>query len=861
MASFDIAASSQAQRRPARIPLLLRLAWRDFRGGLTGFGIFLACLALGLAAIVGVGSISRALSDGLAEKGRVILGGDVSLALVQREAKEAETNFLAAHGELSHVAMMRAMARKRIGEAALVEIKAVDSAYPTEGDVGLEPALPIADLLGARDGVYGIAADAAILAKLDVKLGDRLEIGTQRFELRAILRSEPDTLAAGLGFGPRVLMSEEGLRATELLQPGALVKWMYRLRLGNGPVASDAEVTDFVDAARATWPDSGFEIHTRSNVSPRFSRDLQRFTQFLTLVGLTALVIGGVAIANAVQAFVARKKPVIATMKALGATGTFVSLLLLVEVLCVALLGMAFGVIVGAALPYLAAHFATILPFPLAPAIYPREIAAGVLYGLLTVLVFSLAPLGRAHDVPVSALFRDNVAPQPIWPRRRYLIAVSAVALLLVGAILLFSADRRLTLIYIGACLAGFTLLRLAASGLMAAAKRVPRLDWLALRLAVANFHRPGAVTPAVLLSLGLGLTLLVALALIDGNLRHALDRNRQDETPSFFFLGINHDEAAAFQAFVEAETNGVIDLVPMLRGRIIALKGVRVEDVHVKESAQWALDGDRGITIAASPPAGSKVVAGAWWPQDYQGPSLVSMEREVADGLGLSLGDEISVNVLGRTIVAKLANLREVDWRKFGITFVMIFSPATFTGAPFTELATVTLPKGAPVDQDLPLLRAVAKAYPSVVSLRVKDALDAIKDVINRLAIAVRATAGVAVTAATLVLGGALAAGQETRLYEAVVLKTLGATRRQLLLAFVCEFGLLGLAAGLFGILAGSLAAYGVVRFVFDLDFVWFWRLAFTAAAGATAFAILLGLAATWRVLGRKPAPYLRNL
>ncbi|MGO9682739.1 MAG: ABC transporter permease [Beijerinckiaceae bacterium] len=869
-------APAPAAATQSRLPLLLRLALRDFHGGLSGFWIFLACLALGLAAIVGVGSVSRALSDGLAEKGRMILGGDVSFDLVQREASEAERDFFVSHGALSEIALMRAMARKADGRSGLVEIKAVDQTYPSEGEAQLDPPASMQAMLAEHDGVFGIAADAAIQAKLDLNLGDRVDIGAQAFELRALIESEPDKLAAGIGFGPRVLMSETGLRATHLLQPGALVKWLYRLRLGQGVLVgapvSEAEVDTLVAAARAAFPEAGFEIRTRRNVSPQFSRDLDRFTQFLTLVGLTALVIGGVGIANAVQAFVERKKAAIATMKALGATGTFVTALMLVEVLLAAAIGIAAGLIAGAALPFIAAHpvSASILPFPLAPSIYPREIAAGLLYGFLTVLAFSLGPLGRAHDVPVSALFRDEVAPQRVWPRRRYLLAVAGAALTLACTIILLAGDRRLALIYLAACLGGFALLRLAAFGFMAAARRVPPPPWLELRLAIANFYRPGAVTPAVILSLGLGLTLLVALALIDGNLRHALDRGRSQETPSFFFLGIASDEAEAFRNFVEAgAAGGKVDLVPMLRGRIVALKGQSVDTVRVKDNAAWALRGDRGMTIAADAPPGTKMAEGTWWSADYKGPPIVSMDAEISAGLGLALGDEITVNVLGRNIVTRLVNTRNVDWRSFGINFLMIFPPSTFAGAPFTELATVTFPQtGEAVrgsardsDRDMALLRAVAQKFPSVVSLRVKDALDAIKDGVDRLAIAVRAAAAVALVAATLVLGGALAAGQQTRLYEAVILKTLGATRRRLMGAFVCEFGLLGLATAIFGVLAGSLAAFAIVRFVLNLDFVWFWPLALLAAAGAMAVAILLGLAATWRVLGRKPAPYLRNL
>ena len=316
-----------------------------------------------------------------------------------------------------------------------------------------------------------------------------------------------------------------------------------------------------------------------------------------------------------------------------------------------------------------------------------------------------------------------------------------------------------------------------------------------------------------------------------------------------------------SFRTFVETETGGgKVDLVPMLRGRIVALKGQSVETVRVKDNVAWALLGDRGITTAATLPKDTKLVAGTWWAADYKGAPLVSMDAEIAAGLGLTLGDEITVNVLGRNITARLASTRNVDWRSFGINFIMVFTPATFAGAPLSDLAAVTLPNGSK-DHDLPLLRAVAKKFPAVASLRVKDALDAIKDVVDRLAVAVRAAAAIALVAATLVLGGALAAGQQSRLYDAIVLKTLGATRRRLIVAFICEFGLLGLVTGIFGILAGSVAAYAITRFVLNLAFVWFWSQAFAAAGGAMVAAVVLGLASTWRVLGRKPAPYLRNL
>ena len=851
------------------MPLLIRLALRDLRGGLSGFGIFLACIALGVAAISGVGSVSRSLSDGLAAQGRVILGGDASFDLIQRVADPAELSFLRSRGRLSEVSVLRAMARREGGDAALVELKAVGSGYPEIGTIVLDPVLPISDALAKTDRGFGAVADAALAARLGLKLGDAFRIGETTFRLRATLVQEPDKLAAGIGFGPRVIVSDAALVATGLVQPGSLVRHLYRVALpdiGRHP-AGDASVHALLGDAAKAFPAAGWEARSREKVSPQFSRDIERFTQFLTLVGLTALIIGGAGVANAIRGFVERRRPSIATMKSLGATGSYVFGLMLIEVMMIAALGIVIGLAVGVAMPFaVAAIFNAVLPFPLAPSVYPAQIAAGFLYGAWTALAFSMAPLGRAHDIPVSALFRDQVEPDARRLRPRYLALVTLAGAGLVATILLLSRQQTLALYYMIATAGGFVMLRLVAALLMALARRLPHSQIVALRLAIANIHRPGALTPTVVLSLGLGLALLVALTLIDGNIRNQLHRTAAGETPSFFFLDVQNAQVPAFRSFLEMHaSDGKLEFVPMMRGRITQVGGVPAEAIRPTEKASWVLQGDRGITFAQTVPAGSTITRGQWWPADYAGKPLVSLETEIADGLGLKLGDTIGVNVFGRTITATVASTRKVDWRKFGIDFVLVFSPNTFAGAPYSDLATVTFPtsnaSGSGAPRELKLLREVADAYPSVTSIRVKDALDAVSGVVAQLATAIRGAASVALVASVLVLAGALAAGQEARLYDAVVLKTLGATRARLLAAFVLEYGILGVATAVFGVLAGTAAAWGIVAKVMSLDFTFLWQQALLAAFGALAVTVCLGLAGTWRILGRKPAPYLRNL
>ncbi|MCI0599059.1 MAG: FtsX-like permease family protein [Beijerinckiaceae bacterium] len=850
------------ERQRLRMPLALRLALREFRGGIRGFGIFLGAIALGVAAITGVGSVSLSLNDGLAQQGRAILGGDVSFDIAQRELSTSELDFIKSWGRLSEVAQLRAMARNSEGDASLAEIKAADEVFPlTRGPV-LDPALPLDSVLEERNGAFGIAADAALLGRLGLGLGGRLIIGAAQFEIRAVVIFEPDRLASGIRFGPPALISLKALHASGLLEPGSLVKRHYRVALAGNP-ASDGDVAALVEAAKEKFPEAGWDIRTRTKISPQFSRNLERFTEFLTLVGLTSLIVGGVGVANAIHGFVERKRQTIATLKSVGATGSMVFALMLTQAMLVALTGSALGAAIGAALPYIAASaFGSLIPFPIAPAIYPAAIGKGLFYGLLTALAFSAGPLGHAHDIPVQALFRAGIEPRPDTPRARYIALVLAAALCLVMTIFTFATDRVLVLIYTGATLAAFVLLRGASFLITMGARKVPHARHVAVRLAIGNIHRPGALTPSVVLSLGLGLALLVALTLIEGNIRAELQHSTAGETPSFYFLDVPSAKAESFASFLKSlAPDGETEFVPMLRGRIVKLNGVKASTARPKQSIAWVLEGDRGITFAGSVPDGSSIVSGIWWPKDYAGPPLVSLESEIADGLGLAIGDNVTVNVLGRDITAKMASTRKVNWYTFGINFVLVFSPNTFAGAPFNNLATLTFPGGSDAQREITLVRGTSRSFPSVTIVRVKDALDALNNVVGQLAIAVTGASSVAFLASILVLGGALAAGQNARTHDAVVLKTLGATRPRLLAAYIYEYSLIGVCTALFGVAAGSVAAFAIVRGVMDLEFEWFWRQALMAAAAAVLVTLLLGLLGTWRILGRKPAPYLRDL
>jgi putative ABC transport system permease protein len=859
--------------RYVRLRIALLFAWRELRGGLRGFGVFIACIALGVMAIAGVGSVAASLNDGLASAGRTILGGDLDFSLIQREASPAERGFLDAHGTVSVAATLRAMARipppsppPHAGEggvgAYLIEVKAVDGSYPLVGAVVTDPAMPLSDLFAQNGGAFGAAVDPTLLERLDLKPGDRITIGNITVELRAALKSEPDKIGGNLGLGPRVLMSEAALRATGLLLPGSLVRWQYRLRLP-GNDASDGAVTALEKQVRQDLPDAGWEIRTRSKASPQLERSVDRFTQFLTLVGLTTLLVGGVGVANAVASHLARKRDVIATMKALGATSGDVFAIYCSETLLVSLFATLIGAVIGATLPFgIAWGFGSIIPLPVAPALHPTVLALSIAYGLLTALAFALWPLGRAHDISVTMLFRDQIAAEHNWPRRRYVVATGAIAALLAALGIVTSYDPRVAVYFVIAAAVVFLMLRLIAQFTMWLARRAPRARSTILRLAIGNIHRPGALTPSVVLSLGLGLALLVTVIEIDGNLHREFAAALPEHAPTFFFLDVPAADAGRFDAFVRDTAPGArVEQVPMLRGRIVSANGIKADDLKAAEGSRWVLRGDRGITYARDVPAGSRIVEGQWWDANYSGEPLVSLESRTAHDLGLKIGDTITVNVLGRNFTARIANLRAVEWENLGINFVLVFSPGLFESAPHTDIATLTVADGGTPTEETKIVKALGDKFPAVTAVRVKDALDAVGGLIGNLVLALRGASSITLIAAALVLGGALAASQRFRIYDAVVLKTFGATRPRLTAAYVLEYLLIGLAAVMFGVAAASVAAGLIVTKVMDFPFVFVAGAAVGAALSALMVTVVVGLAGTFSALGRKPAAVLRNL
>ncbi|MHA1112947.1 MAG: ABC transporter permease, partial [Alphaproteobacteria bacterium] len=651
------------------LSLAFTFARRELRGGLRGFAVFIACLFLGVAAIAGVGSMSASIQAAIRADARVLLGGDIALRLTHRTAAPEQLAWLRAAATATAGAEMRAMAADAAGgPRTLVELKAVDGAYPLYGEMRLAPDMGLARALAPRAGVHGAVAEPALAERLGLKPGDRLRIGDAEFELRALIAREPDRGISALTLGPRVMIADAALADTGLIQPGSLVRFRYRLRLPNG-----ADLGAFAAAMTRAFPDAGWRVRRADISAPGLGPVLRQLTLFLTLIGLTALLVGGIGVSNAVRAHLDGRARTIAILKCLGAPGGLVSRVYLIQILLIAGVAILAGLIAGALAPLAGAGLiAELLPVRLRAGLHWEPLLLAAAFGLLTTVAFTLWPLGRARETSAAGLFRNAVTPGSGRPRGVYFAGAVACTLALAGLAVATAENRPMALWFVGGTAATLSAFALAARGLRAVARRAARPAVAGrvpgLRLALANIARPGAPTGSIVVSVGAGLAVLVALALIEGNLSRQIAERMPARAPSFFFINILPDQVAPLARTVDAAASGAtLEGVPSLRGRITHINGVPVARAAVASEARWALDSDRGLTYAARPPAGTELAAGRWWPPDYAGPPLISFAAGLAHGMGIGVGDSITLNILGREVEARIANLRAVDWRSLG--------------------------------------------------------------------------------------------------------------------------------------------------------------------------------------------------
>jgi len=832
------------------------IARRELRGGLKGFRVFLACLALGIAAIAAVGSVREAISDGLSREGARILGGDASVEFTYRFAEDAERAALEDLGRVSEIVEFRSMAVVGQGDdtrRGLTEIKGVDEAYPLYGSVVLDPAMPLDEALAPGE-VPGAAMDRVLIDRLGLSVGDEFRLGTKTFRLSAAIETEPDSAGGGFGLGPRTLLRTEALDGAGLLTEGSLFETEYRLAL---PPETDLDRAEArLDAA---LPEAGYRWRDRRNGAPGVQRFVDRLSSFLVLVGLAGLAVGGVGVASAVRAHMVEKTATIATLKTLGASGGTIFAIYALQIAVLTGLGLLIGLVLGAGLPLLFAPvIADRLPVPANIGIYWRPLAEAALYGTLAAALFTLWPLAKAQGIRAASLFRATGGMPAGLPRPAFIAASAVLLALLVGAAAALSGLPQLSLYAAAGLAAAFAALVGVAAlarllGRSLSRKRAVR-GRPALRLALGAVGGPGGEATAVVLSLGLGLTVLAAVGQIDTNLRGAIARDLPDVAPSYFMVDIQPAQIDGFRERLDTDP-GVekVRTAPMLRGIITEING---QDATEVAGEHWVLRGDRGVTYSDRPPEDTVITAGEWWPADYQGENQISFAAEEAEELGLSLGDRLTLNILGRDIEGEITSFREVDFSTAGIGFVLAMNPGALRGAPHTFISTIY----AEPDAEAAILRDLADAYPNITAIRVRDAIDRVTDILAGIAAAVTYGAAATLVTGGVVLLGAAAAGTRARVYEASVLKTLGAGRALILRSFALRWAMLGLAAGIVAVAAGGVAGWAVSRFVMETDFVFSTGSALLIVGGGVLGTLLAGLSFAWPPLSARPAQVLRG-
>jgi putative ABC transport system permease protein len=836
------------------VNVLLKLAARELRGGVRGLRVVLACLALGVTSIAAVGSLRAAINEGLATDGRRILGGDLEVQSGSQPLPDALRAWLRERdAKLSETVQMRSMLIAGSGERTLVELKAVDAAWPMVGQADFSPAQSVAAALGEADGHFGLAAEQVVLDRLGLKPGDLVRLGSAQFVVRGALTTEPDGVASPSLLGPRVLISSAALPETGLVQPGALLENHLRILLPVG-----VNVAAVAKELRAAFANQGWRLRDAHDAVPGLVSFIDQTSLFMTLVGLTSLLVGGIGVANGVRAWLDARARSIAILRCLGASARLVFWLCLLQVMALSVVGIVIGLAAGAVLPIVGLSvFKNLLPVPPHIGVFSGPLLLAGAYGLLTAAAFSLWPLARAMRIPGAALFRDALIPERQRPGVGLMAGNLVLGLALVGLTVATAEERGFALWFCLAAAATLLLFRGGGDLLVRVVRALPppRAAWA--RLGLGNLVRPGNATPLMLVSLGLGLSTLACVALIEGNVRQQILDQLPRNAPSFYFIDIQDDQLGKFEALLAGQP-GVSDFkqMPNLRARVVALNGVPADQVHVAADTAWALRGDRGLTYAASPPEGTQLVAGAWWPENYAGPPEVSFDDGLARGWGIKVGDTITVNVLGRDIVLRVASLRRIAWRSLSMNYAMVASPGLLAHAPHTHIATVRVSEA----QQGPLLRLVTDALPNVTGIRVEDILKNLANFLGQIGTALAATGSLTLAAGALVLASAVAAGQRRRTREAVILKSLGATRRQIRAAWLVEFGVLGLAAGLIASVVGSAASFAVMHYVMGGEWVLLPGTLAVTISSCVGMMLAFGYAGTSIALRAKVAPLLRN-
>lgn len=837
--------------------IALKFALREIRFAFKQFRIFIACLFLGTAIIASVGSVTSNIAASLAKDARMFLGGDVEVETNQRVLSEEEMSYIVDRAEeVSLVSELRAMAHTDgFTDSSLIEVKAVDELYPMFGMLETSSGLSPRELLDKKNGRWGAVPAEAIATRLGLKEGDTVNIGNIAFEIRGITVKEPDSSSAGFQFAPTVIVSDGSMEDTGLITFGSLVEYNYRLRLADG-----ADSKAFKDEIEAVFPDSEWRVRDKSRGGGQTQRFIDRMGQFMTLVGLTALLVGGVGVSNAVHGYLNSKTNTIATFKILGAQSNTIFQIYLYQILIMSLISIVLGLLAGGSLPFIFADYLeSKMPIAISNQFFVAPLSIAAFYSVLISLIFTLWPLAKAKNISARQLFRMTISEPSGEKLPTFYLSMIVIMVIILLSTVYFTADyQQLTGYFMIGMLGSFALLLGTGYLVRTGVGYLPKRLSPALRIALSNITRPGNSTLSIILSLGLGLILLTAISLVQFSLNEEIERRVDTDAPSYFFLDIQRADHDAFKEFtLDQEGVSLFRTVPNLRGRITHVKGIPAAEVEIDQGVRWMLRGDRGMTFSSEVPEDNKLLAGEWWPEGYQGEPEVSISNDMAEGMYMGVGDKITVNVLGRSIEVTVKSVREVDWGGFGINYVLMFDPYVLSGAPFTYVGTIK----STDEHEANNYRTITRTYPNVTTVRLKEVLENVQILLEQIKGAIDVMASITIVAGILVLSGAIAAGHKGRIYDSAVLKVVGATRMDILKAYIFEFVILGIATGIVAILLGSVAAYGITVGIMQMQWAFSMNIPLLTVVSAIIITMSIGMFSIYKAMSVRPAQVLRGV
>lgn len=845
-----------------------RTLLRESRGSRGRLLFFIACLAVGVSAVVAVAGLSASMNDGIRREARQLLAADLVIRGGQPIPEDLSKALAPFPGtrrtdvrETVTVASAPGKAG-RPGPSQLVEMKVVDGIYPFYGNLELSPARPLAELLTPRTAVVA----SELLARLGRRVGEDIQIGGQPFRVAGIVVSEPDRVGISLTMGPRVFISGPGFERTTLDDRGSRIGYRALFRLPDS--ISAAGLASAAERLRESLPNGDFyRVETYRQAQPALRENLERVERFLGLVALLSLFVGGIGVAQSVRAWLAGRLDAIAVLKCLGLRPREIFPLYLGQTLLMGLAGSLVGIVAGAAVQLILPRiFPDLIPAGMINPWQPAALLRGLALGVGVALVFSLPPLSAVLRVPPARVLRRDAEP---LPRHRWVTAatVAILGLGVWGMATLQSGSPLRGAQFTGGVALVTAALAGAAFAVTRLVRRVPRDVFPAraslwLRQGLAALARPGAGAGSAIVALGLGVLVVLGMSLVERRLASQLSAEIPTDAPSAFLVDIQPDQWPGVERILRQGGARGIESVPVVMARLSAIDGVRAQDLverpgrpgERRDGRRWALTREQRLTYMKELPKDNRIIEGALWSDPHR--AEVSIEQEFANDIGVRLGSTLRFDVQGVPIDVVVTSLRTVDWQTFGINFFLVVEPGVLEQAPQQRLAVARLPLG----NEQRVQDEVAAAYPNVTLLRVREILEKVLRVLGRISLGIRFLGGFTVVAGVAILAGAISAGTARRGREVALLKTLGMTRRGVAATFAVEYALIGLVAGAIGTVGGTALAWGVVTRGFEIPWKFDPLVLTLTLATSVALAVVAGLAASFRALERRPIEVLRT-